>query len=46
MPRRMDILFGIRMKMVVSVFGSPPQNAFLRATLRDECKCELKQPAG
>jgi hypothetical protein len=41
----MHILLGIRMKMVVSMFRSPPKDAFLAATLGKDSKDELKHPA-
>ena len=42
----MHILLGIGMQMVMPVLGSPPQDAFLRARLRQERQEELKDPAG
>ena len=41
----MRILLGIRVQMMMPVFCSPPQHAFLAAALRDERKDELKYPA-
>jgi hypothetical protein len=41
----MRVLFGIRMQMMVSMFRGPPEHAFLRGALREECKDELKYPA-
>ena len=43
---RMNILFGIRMKMMMSVFCGPPENALLRRRLGEQGEQELKRPAG
>src|SRR6266700_133508 len=45
LPGRMHVSLGIRMQMVMPMFGSPPQNALLSAALGEEGKDELKQPA-
>src|SRR5215510_15571111 len=42
----MDVLRGIRMQVVVSVLGRPPQHALLRARLGQQCKQKLECPAG
>src|SRR5690349_17603413 len=41
----MRVLLRIRMQMMMAVFRSPPQHAFLGCALREECKYELKRPA-
>jgi hypothetical protein len=41
----MHILFSIGMQMMVSMFGCPPQHAFLSTALCQERKNELKDPA-
>jgi hypothetical protein len=45
-PRRVDVELGVRMQVVVPVLGGPPENALLRAGLRQEAEHELKQAAG
>src|SRR5262245_59289461 len=42
----MNVLRGIRMQVVVSVLGRPPQHALLRARLGQQCKQKLECPAG
>jgi hypothetical protein len=36
LPRRMDVLLGIRMQVVLAVLGSPPKNALLGTALSEE----------
>ena len=43
--RRVDVALGVGMQVMVPVFSSPPQHAFLRAALRQKCKNELKDSA-
>ena len=42
---RMHVFLRIGVKMVMSMFRSPPKDAFLGAALREESKNELKRPA-
>ncbi|MGY4327142.1 hypothetical protein ACVWWG_001559 [Bradyrhizobium sp. LB7.2] len=44
--RRMHVVFGVGMEMMVSMLGRPPQNAFLRGALGEPGQDELKHPAG
>ena len=46
MARRMHVVFGVRMQMVVPMFGGPPQHALLGGALREKREDELKHPAG
>src|SRR6476469_2787736 len=46
MTRRMHVVFGIGMQMMMSMLGRPPQNAFLRGALRKPGQDELKHSTG
>src|SRR6266851_4472101 len=45
-PRRVRILDGIRMAMVLAVVSAPPQRPFLHGTASENTQQELKPPAG
>src|SRR5678815_2081105 len=44
-PRRMHVVPGIGIQMMMAVLGSPPDDALLRRCLGHERKNELKRPA-
>src|SRR5262245_43669091 len=45
-PRRMHVVLGIRMQMVMAMLGRPPQHALLQRALRQHREHELERPAG
>src|ERR1700731_4578428 len=46
MTWRVNVPLGVRVQMMMTMFGRPPQNAFLGRALRHEGEHELERSAG